>query len=116
MRGQGECAREKHDMCALYIKRERERERERARKRGRKGRTRKRAGRVYTDCDRQIDREREAGTATEGVFSNVQRRDLDGGKVAFESDNLADKLIVTDTNKLVHGSPAHVLGRDDWPR
>ena len=55
--------------------------------------------------------------------------DLDGGLVGFDSNDLADEVVVTNTNldrlaffhlnasrctyKLVHGTADHVLGNDD---
>ena len=39
--------------------------------------------------------------------------DLNGGHVALETDDLSDKLAVTDTNELVHGRTGHLLGRHD---
>jgi hypothetical protein len=44
----------------------------------------------------------------EGVLT-----DLDGGEVTFETNNLANEVEVSDTDKLVHRSSKHVLGDDD---
>lgn len=38
---------------------------------------------------------------------------LDGGRVALEANDLADKHAVADTDKFVHGSATHALGNDD---
>jgi hypothetical protein len=39
--------------------------------------------------------------------------DLNGSLVTLKTDNFADKLVLADTDKLVHRSTAHLLGRHD---
>lgn len=38
---------------------------------------------------------------------------LNGGLVAFKTDDFADKLVLADTDELVHRGTAHLLGRHD---
>jgi hypothetical protein len=42
--------------------------------------------------------------------------DLNGGGVTFEFDNFTDKLGVSHTDQLVHGSTAHTIGHHQRPR
>lgn len=39
--------------------------------------------------------------------------DLDGGLVGLNPNDFSDQIIVTDTDKLVHGAADHVLGDND---
>ena len=45
----------------------------------------------------------------------VQVIHLNGSHVSFEPDNFSDEFIVANSDKLVHGSSGHLLGRNDRP-
>ena len=42
-----------------------------------------------------------------------RERDLNGGLVSLETNDLSDELAVTHTNKLKHGRTAHLLSDHD---
>ena len=57
------------------------------------------------------------GKGKEGGKENLEENRqacLDGGAVAFETDNLADELGAAHANELVHGCAVHALRNHDW--
>ena len=45
---------------------------------------------------------------------NVQRAPyLDGSRVALQSDDLADQVVSSYANELVHGGSSHAISNDD---
>lgn len=46
----------------------------------------------------------------------IDESTLDGSRISFKSDDFTNKIIMTNTNKFVHGSTAHSIRNDDRSR
>lgn len=39
---------------------------------------------------------------------------LDCGRISLQSNNFSNKVVMTNTNKFIHGSPTHSICDNDW--